>query len=220
MTAQEPRAYRILIVDDLPHERAAIRAAIAQGVGECRFVEADSVEAAERVLRDEAFPFDLAAIDLKLPEDTEGLTVVGIIKQVLRRHSQTRVIVLTAWPSVETTCAAYEAGAAAYLDKGDKDSTAKLQAKARELLELSDLRESLRRQYESQRRAEAALSAHRRQWARKHGGKFVLVRDGKVLAARDNPHELLVELEKHDSAERLEIGIVEVPPPEQDHGDR
>ncbi len=211
MTAPGQRPYRVLIVDDLPHERIAIRAAIEEAVAGCEFAEADGVAAAERILREEAFPFDLAVIDLRLVDDAEGLTVLDIIKQAPRRHSQTRVIILTAFPSVETACGAYEAGASTYLDKRDADSTRKLQEKARQLLELRDLRRSVRRQYESQQAAEAALRDNRDEWTRTYGGKFVLVRAGRVLLARDHPHDLLEALEEYGARERSEMGIVEVP---------
>ena len=189
---KEFRPYRVLIVDDLDHERIAIIVAIEAAVEGCEIVEAKNVTDAEHVLTGETQPCDLAVIDLKLEEsDKDGVALVGIIKQVLQRHSATRVIIYTAYPSMDSACAAYEAGASAYISKLDVDSTEKLQEKSKELLEQPDLRQVLRLQHEALENAKKALAKNREDWVEKYGGKFVLVRNGEVIKGVTNDHVIL-----------------------------
>ena len=221
MTLSElPRPYRILIVDDIPAERVAIRAAIEAAGSDCEIAEADSVESAERILIQGPFPFDVAVVDLRLHGMDDGLVVAGLIKRVLERHVQTRVVIVTAFPSIETACAAYEAGASAYISKLDEDTTNTLQRKVRELLEQRDLRDNLNRQYVAQREAQEAFEGEREEWIRHYGGKFVVVRNREVLEAYENPRELWEDLRRFTTAEQAELGIVQVPATGDEDGNR
>lgn len=208
----ELRPYRVLVVDDLSHARLAIKTTIMDAVQSCEFVEAKNATEAEQVLKREE-PFDLVVIDLKLGEpDKDGITLVEVIKQVLNRYSPTRIIVYTAYPTVETACEAYEAGADSYISKNYIDATAKLQKKAKELLEQVDIRESLRRQREAYRHAEKTFANNKKNWIEKYGGNFVIVKNGEVLASEKDPYEVWKLLnEKYTRNERCDIAIIQVP---------
>jgi len=210
----EFRPYRVLVVEDQPSQRVAIKAAIDAVVEGCDFVEAVDLTDAESVLEREMDPFDLAVVDLKLKEgseEEEGIKVVGIIKQILQRHSGTRVIVYTAYPKLKSACASYEAGANAYISKLDLDATDQLQKKVKELLEQPDIRQVLRQQDKALEDAKKALVKNRKEWTEKYGGKFAVVRNGEVIESKKDPHDLWDILEKYNTKERCKMGIIQVP---------
>jgi len=216
MTDQkDTQHYRILIVDDLAHQRIAIREAIGAVVPNCGFKEAESLEDAEKDLAEQKLPFDLAVVDQSLvPGDTEdkkGLALVGVIKEILQRHSQTKVIIVTAYPRLEAACAAYEAGANAYLSKLDLEYTSKLQEKVRELIDLRDMRGRLRQRDEAQRAANQAFAQHHEEWTKRYRGQIVAVRGGEVVVAANNPHTLWEKLSEYTTTERAQMGIIEIP---------
>jgi DNA-binding NtrC family response regulator len=212
----ESRPYYILIVDDLPGQRLAVRTALDAAVRNCEFVEAGSVAEAETALGKSPHGFDLAVIDMRLPGKGQALPVLDAL---LKRSVLTRAIIITAYPELETACPAYEKGAAVYISKIAPDYTRRLQEKARELLEQRRQREEIRRQVEAQRRADAAFEGHRKEWMQKYAGRFVMVRNGEVIDAKDNPVDLLETLNKLCTDDRLEIGIIEVPRSEETHGE-
>jgi len=214
----EPRPYRILIVEDQPSGYETIRSAISATVRRCEFAEARSVEEAECLLNEDPFPFDLAVIDLKSGRDENGKQVVRAIEMVRRRHFGTKVMVCSANPTVQSACAAYEAGASAYVPKL-QTATEDLQRKARELLEQRKEREEAARQLEAQRIADDEFESHREEWIDKYGGRRLLF-DAKKrqLIVDDNCSGNIGEqLDKYDHATRLDIAILDVPSRKEQH---
>jgi len=211
--------YRVLIVDDVMAERTAIRAAVEAAVPNCRFVEENALASGERALKERPEPFDLAVVDVRLLNDQEGLRLLGRSGPIRDRYLQTRIIVVTAYPDVGSCCEAFENGADAYISKMDLDWTKKLQEKAKELLGQRQFREDLRKQFEAYREAEKAFATNREEWTRRYGGKFLAVGDGKVIVARENPHDLGQVLDRLTQEERLRVAILRVPLGEEPHGD-
>lgn len=217
--SNNPRPHRVLVVDDKDHARVAIKAAIGAAVPRCEFLEAENVTSAEKILEKERPSFDLAVIDLKLEElDRDGTTLLRLIKQTLHQHAQASVIIYTAYPTFETACAAYEAGASSYISKLDRNSTQKLQNRAKELLEQPGIRESLQRQWQAHRQADKAFAENRKNWVEKYGGKLVVVKDCQVIEAHDNPREIWKFLNDNFTPdERCDIAVIEIPLEEQDN---
>jgi len=208
MQNRPPPAFHVFIVDDKPAERKAIKASIEQAVPNCTFTEADSIAAAQKVLNERVAPFDLAIVDLVLEDGRRGLDLFGPNRAIHPWVERTRVILLTAFPSWESACEAYESGASAYLSKLDPDSTAKLQQKAKELL----LANSLRRQSsEAQVRADEAFVAHYDEWCKQYAGKYLLVRGEQVLAVHDSMLAVAKALQQFPEEDRPDIGLVKVP---------
>lgn len=216
----EVNPVRVLIVDDLPQERRALKRAVSSVAPDCAFTEADSFESGLHMVQEAPEAFDLAVVDVVLPVRTEGLELVSIVKSVLRRATQTRIIVVTAYPEVKDACTSYEAGAEAYMSKLDPDFTVVFQEKVKKLLERRELRDSIHQQTEAQRRADDAFEAHREEWVEKYGGMFIMARGEEVLLARRNPRELWEELNRLPTDDRLEIGVVEIPRKGLEHADR
>jgi len=208
----ELRPYRVLVVDDQDHARLAIKTAIGAAVPLCEFTEASNTNEAQEFLRKEFPPFDLAVIDLRLEEpDKDGLNVVKIIKGILDHCSQTRVILYTAYPSVETACAAYEAGADVYISKNDPNATKKLQDKARELLTQRELRARILRQLQSYREARKTFEENKKEWIEKYAGQFVIVHKGRVVAHAKDPFEADQLLGKYTPDERCDLAVLDIP---------
>jgi DNA-binding NarL/FixJ family response regulator len=216
--SQEEQPYRIIIVDDVRAERVAVKAAIRRVAPNSIFTEADSLDAAKRVLRDAEEPFDLAVIDLRLWEDAEGLQLVDAIQQVLGRYSQTRVIVLTALQDYRLVREAYRMGTSSFISKLEDNSTQILQEEVKNLLEQKGLRGTLRRQFEAQRIAESAFAQHRDEWTSTYGGKIVLVSGETVIAAHSNAIDAWQDLAGRAESERVSIGVVKVPLARDQHG--
>jgi DNA-binding NtrC family response regulator len=207
---EKVRPYRILVVDDERSQLIAMTTVIKDEFTNCEVKEAESVEMAEKILRGAALPFDLAVIDMRLNIDAEGLKLAGVIKRVMLRHSQTRIVVFTAYPTWQAAREAYESGADAFISKLDPDSTDQLRKKMRELLERRAEREELARQSETQRSAETAFDVHRAEWRAQYAGKFILVRAGQVVGAYESGQKAWEALEGTPASERLEIGIIDV----------
>jgi len=200
-------AYHVLIVDDKPREGEAIKAAVEQAVPDCDFTQASDIAAAKKALSEVLVPYDLAIIDMVLEHGTWGLDLFGPNRMIHPWVQRTRVILLTAYPSWETACEAYEAGASVCLSKLDPTSTAKLQQRARQLL----VGESTRRQSLAQMQADEAFVAHYDEWCKQYRGKYLLVRGEQVLAIQDNMPALSRALEAFPEDERPDIGFVKVP---------
>jgi len=209
MSADIP-PYRILVVDDNPRERVAIRGSIEDEIPDCVVCEAEDVEEARQVLESEE-PFDLVIVDLRMNNADEGLELLGRKGAIYRRYAQTRVIMLTAHPTVESASKACEAHADAYISKLWEDSTKKLMEKVRELLEQREEREDMWRQVEGQRKADEAFLAHRAEWSRKYAGRFLAVQNGEVVLVKQNHREFWDALDNMPHEQRLDVGIVEVP---------
>ena len=100
--------HKVLIVDDEPHIRRLIHAALARA--DYAIVEAENAREATERLRDER-P-DITLLDLGLP-DRDGLELVPLFKQ----QSDTTLIVVSARDATEEKVAALDLGADDYLTK-------------------------------------------------------------------------------------------------------
>ena len=107
-----PEAQRILVVDDEPDIRRILQLLLEKhghavtAVGNCQ-------EAIACVSRQEARPFRVAIIDIRLP-DGSGVEVVKTVKQL---SPQTICLVITAFPSGSVETDARAAGADQYFTK-------------------------------------------------------------------------------------------------------
>ena len=100
--------HKVLIVDDEPHIRRLIRAALERA--DYAIVEAGNARAAIERLREER-P-DVTLLDLGLP-DRDGLELVPLFKQ----QSETTLIVVSAREATEEKVAALDLGAVDYVTK-------------------------------------------------------------------------------------------------------
>ena len=100
--------HKVLIVDDELHIRRLIHAALARA--DYAIVEAENARAALEMLRDER-P-DIVLLDLGLP-DRDGLELVPLVK----RQSDTTLIVVSARDATDQKVAALDLGADDYLTK-------------------------------------------------------------------------------------------------------
>lgn len=205
------RAHRILIIDDEERAVHAIKRILSRITDKYEVSQAATTRQARKAIR-ELGPFDLAIVDERLMSGTSGLSILGPAKPLNPWLGQTRVIVYTAYPEWVTARAAYEAGANAYISKTEPQHAKKLRGKAKQLLELGDVRETVRLGLDAQKAAHDALRKRASQWAKKYGGKLLLVRDGKVLSAHSESIDAYRQLAAYTRKERLKIGIVEVPP--------
>ena len=99
---------RVLVVDD----EAIIRRVFQDLLGkECQVLEADTAEEALGYLRQA--PVDLIVTDKNLP----GLSGLDLAQEARRLHAQSRVILMTGYPSVLTAQQAIELGVLDYLLK-------------------------------------------------------------------------------------------------------
>jgi DNA-binding NtrC family response regulator len=118
----------ILVVEDDPHMRAALRAALHRA-GYPVEVSADPVEARAKMRQKE---FALVLTDLKMPNGS-GMVV---LREVRTRSPRTPVILLTAHGTVETAVEAMKEGASDFIQK--PFSFEDLQDAVRRALEASD----------------------------------------------------------------------------------
>lgn len=100
---------RILIIDDDEKIRKTIKAILE---GEGYMVDA-AATAAEGIKRSEEKTFNLALLDIRLP-DMEGLELLKLLKDVVPR---TRKIMVTGYPSMDNAIDALNKHADAYLVK-------------------------------------------------------------------------------------------------------
>src|SRR5262249_25270062 len=98
-------AIQILLVDDEPNIRAALKLCLA---GDGRVAEATSVKEAIALLAEN--DFDLALVDLRLA-DGDGLEVLRAAQR------STAVVIMTAFGTIETAVRAMREGAVDYLQK-------------------------------------------------------------------------------------------------------
>lgn len=213
MSVSEDRPFRVLIVDDKQDERFAIKKTI-EGTGLfCEFVEARSVTEAENILKNQKIPFDLTVVDHKLEEPPkDGTTLISIIRSVLNRYSQTRIILFTAYPCWETACAAYEAGADSCISKNDDDASKKLKQKAVELLQQRDLRQGLLRSRQAHQKATETFERNKEQLIKEYGGKFVVFHNGQIQESGDDPFDVWKVLdEKYTKDQRYDVSVIQIP---------
>jgi len=100
---------RALIVEDDPATLEACAEVLQRAAYEV--IKAATGEAAQSVVRREAI--DLAVVDLRMPS-MGGLEVLRVVKEV---DPEIAVVVITAYPTVETAVEAMKGGAADYLAK-------------------------------------------------------------------------------------------------------
>lgn len=72
-----------------------------------------TTKAKEAIKRIEFEPFDIVFVDIKMP-DINGLTVLNLIKE---KQPNSVVVIITGYPSIETTKQAIQSGAFDYLPK-------------------------------------------------------------------------------------------------------
>ena len=125
-------AETILIVEDDPHVLLSYEAVLKPSGYEV--VTADSGEAAERILRTSSL--DVVITDLKMPK-MSGLEVLRIAKNA---DPETIVILITAYPTVDTAVEAMKVGACDYLIK--PFSVEQLRAAVKEALEKRKTKEA------------------------------------------------------------------------------
>jgi DNA-binding response OmpR family regulator len=106
--APPARRQRLLVVDDETIIRMLFRDLMGK---ECEVIEAASGEEALDLLRQA--PVDLIVTDKNLP----GLSGLELAQQARRLHSNSRVILMTGYPSLVTTQQALELGVVDYLLK-------------------------------------------------------------------------------------------------------
>jgi DNA-binding NtrC family response regulator len=125
-------AERALVVEDDPATLEACAEVLRQAAYEV--VSATTGEAAQAILRREAI--DLAVVDLRMPS-MGGLDVLRVAKDV---DPEIAVVLITAYPTVETAVEAMKVGAADYLAK--PFSAEQLLAAARAAVEKRSARET------------------------------------------------------------------------------
>lgn len=80
------------------------------------------------------------------------------------------------------------------------------------------IRDMLSRQYKAQCKAEAAFAKNRSDWIKEYKGKLILVRKNKVIKSETDPHKLWDALNSYTTEQRYEIGIIQVPLEDDEHG--
>ncbi|UCB53271.1 MAG: response regulator [Candidatus Zixiibacteriota bacterium] len=100
---------RILVVDDELFVRELLLEFLSSQGYEVSL--ADSGEKAVRLMQDE--PADVALVDLKMP----GIDGIETIKQIKRITSETVAIVMTGYPTIESSIEALRCGAYDYVVK-------------------------------------------------------------------------------------------------------
>ena len=107
------RPIRVLVVEDEP----VVRALIEELLGDTSLVSAGSLREARDRLADETELLDVALLDKNLP-DGSGLSLVQEVKQ---GHPECEVLLITAYPSLESAVQALEVGVFDYLTKPFRD---------------------------------------------------------------------------------------------------
>jgi DNA-binding NarL/FixJ family response regulator len=108
----EPRAVRVLVVDDHEVVREGLSAALASD-GQFEIVAAVPTAAAALAVASRSRP-DVALIDLRLPD----LMGDRLCAELRKRQPSIALVVLSSYVSEDTVRAAMEAGASAYITKG------------------------------------------------------------------------------------------------------
>ena len=103
------RGLRALVVDDEPHDRETLAAALRL-LG-CRVDTAENRDGALGRARGE--PYDLAFIDLMLGSESG----VDLVPALLAANSNLQIVLVTAFGSIDTAVQAVKAGAAEYVQK-------------------------------------------------------------------------------------------------------
>jgi response regulator RpfG family c-di-GMP phosphodiesterase len=207
-------AYRILIVEDTPKDMGTISHCIRQLEKKIEICEASSYEQAEQIFTEQSFPFDLLIIDQKLADGgpgDEGIRLVEIIKSVLKRHSETPIIIVTVLPDIDNACKAYEAGAACYLSKRKDDYLENLKQKVNDLLNQKEKTSAIRKQIEVYEQSELYFKNNQEYLVDHFAGEFLLIKEEKIIDHDKNPTKLWGILNSFPTSEQLEIAVIRVP---------
>ncbi len=105
------RDVRILIVEDNDTLRRGVRRALSESFD--RVDESSSGDAALERIAAAARPYDVIVTDLRLP----GVDGVGVLRAALERDARTRVLLMTAYGSIDTAVEAMRAGAFDFVQK-------------------------------------------------------------------------------------------------------
>lgn len=207
-----PRMRRILIVDDLPYQRTAIRNTINKVTPNCEFVEAGDLSQAKTILEKQIFPFDLAIIDVRLGPAEQGSDGHVLAQQIMSRSPQTGVIVVTAYPATEADwCKRELPGEHSFISKLERDLVNKLRTDAKRLLERDNIRKNLRLQHDALEDAYKAFREHEDEWIAKYAGRFIFVVDGKVVESAADAGVLQEAMREHPIDVRCKAGVIKVP---------
>src|ERR1700691_5450187 len=110
--------YEVLIVDDHPLYRAALKGAVAAGCIDSQFVEADSIAALFDVLEDHPHP-DLLLLDLNLP----GAYGFSALAHLRGSHPGLPIVVISATDDARTVRQALAFGAQGFVSKAADAAT-------------------------------------------------------------------------------------------------
>lgn len=105
----------VLMVDDNSHYRTQLGKLVTRACPSCSLFEAEDSEEAQRIAK--TVKPDLAFVDVVL-EDEDGIQCVKRIKEI---SSNTRMILISAYPDWGLRQSGFRVGAIAYLDKKDID---------------------------------------------------------------------------------------------------
>jgi DNA-binding NtrC family response regulator len=105
-----PTPARLLIVDD----EDGIRQVCLRVLSKCGYAVAASADAPSALKMLEEAPFDLVITDLSMPGPMNG---VDLVKEIKTRWPEIHVVLMTAYPSVDTAIPTFRAGAEDYLIK-------------------------------------------------------------------------------------------------------
>lgn len=128
----------VLVVDDNPGHLAGILFQLEEGLSGVVIKSCQNEQAAKEIL--ETCRVDVMVCDMVMAKPESGYELVVSAK---RRNALTRVIVLTAFPSVENAVRCMRAGCFDYLDKRDSHKLLTATRKALELARSRVDRESL-----------------------------------------------------------------------------
>lgn len=115
-----PDPLRILVVDDHPLMRSAVRRAIEASEQPTEVAEADDASSVRRQI--DAFAPGVVIMDLQLSPHAHVSAACELIRDVLERLPATQVVVLSAYLREGFAWRVKEAGARAYLDKSATDA--------------------------------------------------------------------------------------------------
>ena len=104
-----PRKHRILVVDDEPTVCKSIRQVLVRD--DCDVDMALSGE--EALSKGAGLPYDVIIVDLMMP----GLNGMDLLQQLKARYPETRVIMVTGYPTMRNTLQAMQLGAMDFLPK-------------------------------------------------------------------------------------------------------
>jgi DNA-binding NtrC family response regulator len=100
---------RILVVDD----EIPVCNSIASALGETGYEIDTALSGEEAIKKNDTHPYDLIITDLMMP----GISGMDLLKALMERDTNTRVIMITGYPSAQSAVEAVKLGAVDYLPK-------------------------------------------------------------------------------------------------------